>query len=502
MDTLEIESGAGVARSMVQADGDLRSVRRWEYTRFLAAISLVVVIVGAFSFLPSVDQQKNKPSGHDAPMLHQEDAQCAELSNKGSYFSVGVGVGTPRQLFDVVIDTGSNSVLVPSCVCTEADNCHSSACFRGTNTSSTFSITTNGQGHALMLEMVFGSGTLKNVLATDVVQVGSTSVMMPDGLLLVIDSRKLNLRNFDGILGMGIPRRQASSQQSGNTMVYESQLFMEVAQVSRFSICFAGGRNGALRFDPPPFENPLGSVSRKHWTLNFHGFSVGAAPAQRPTLECPTTAGNATSAGCEMIPDSGTTFLLGPHADVRALYDILCLSWSRCRNDLATNTRMSPESAFRAVLRNCSAWLQEDEEEYLPSIHLFAAGHDGREQILSLSSSSFIFMVLIRDGQGGIERVCEAAIGTTDGMPSSGEDYAPSWIMGMPLFLQYTVGHDMTTEPPSVSFDPEPCQQCGAESLTFAMGEAKQHRISRQVTGPPRFPTRWTQPSTASVLSQ
>merc|ERR1719238_1888078 len=64
---------------------------------------------------------------------------CAPLANKGSHFTVDIQVGTPGQTFSVVADTGSDAVIVPSCICKESGSCSKDdRCFRGTNKSSTF----------------------------------------------------------------------------------------------------------------------------------------------------------------------------------------------------------------------------------------------------------------------------------------------------------------------------------------------------------------------------
>merc|ERR1719199_1472255 len=64
---------------------------------------------------------------------------CAALNNYGSHFAVDVDVGTPPQRFSLVADTGSNSLIVTSCVCVDVGMCPlDDKCFRGTNRSSTF----------------------------------------------------------------------------------------------------------------------------------------------------------------------------------------------------------------------------------------------------------------------------------------------------------------------------------------------------------------------------
>merc|ERR1719159_456161 len=66
---------------------------------------------------------------------------CAPLKSRGTYYSVDINVGTPPQTFSVVADTGSDAIIIPSCVCQDHGSCSKKdRCFRGTNRSSTFAI--------------------------------------------------------------------------------------------------------------------------------------------------------------------------------------------------------------------------------------------------------------------------------------------------------------------------------------------------------------------------
>jgi len=130
---------------------------------------------------------------------------CTDLVNHGTHFTVEIEVGTPGQKFDVVADTGSDAIIVPSCACVKAGYCNGkSRCFQGTNHSSTFSIDEGPQGPPTV-RMMFGSGPVQAVLASDTVRVGKLHTKMKDGLLLMTD-QMLNIQGpFEGILGLGLP---------------------------------------------------------------------------------------------------------------------------------------------------------------------------------------------------------------------------------------------------------------------------------------------------------
>jgi hypothetical protein len=56
------------------------------------------------------------------PQIPPGRATKAPLKNHGSYSAVEIGIGTPRQSFDLVADTGSSNVIVTHCACQQT-NC-------------------------------------------------------------------------------------------------------------------------------------------------------------------------------------------------------------------------------------------------------------------------------------------------------------------------------------------------------------------------------------------
>merc|ERR1719421_819486 len=105
-----------------------------------SCLLLLVLVQGSSSSVlhKSTFIKPSKPSHKATP---HNVATCAPLKNMGSHFTVSIQVGTPGQTFNVVADTGSDSVIVPSCICKESGSCApKNRCFRGSNRSSTFLI--------------------------------------------------------------------------------------------------------------------------------------------------------------------------------------------------------------------------------------------------------------------------------------------------------------------------------------------------------------------------
>eukprot|EP00746_Dinoflagellata_sp_MGD_P001459 gnl/MRDRNA2_/MRDRNA2_102742_c0_seq1.p1 gnl/MRDRNA2_/MRDRNA2_102742_c0~~gnl/MRDRNA2_/MRDRNA2_102742_c0_seq1.p1 ORF type:complete len:650 (+),score=129.91 gnl/MRDRNA2_/MRDRNA2_102742_c0_seq1:75-2024(+) len=196
---------------------------------------------------------------------------CAPLANKGSHFTVDIEVGTPGQKFSVVADTGSDSVIVPSCLCQEEGSCdQEDRCFRGTNKSSTFVLqglnsTQLGKKQPKKLpvvQMVFGSGAVQAVVATDVVKVGTLKAKMQDGLLLMVNHQLRMVGNFEGILGLGQPKNE--------TQIKELQKQMEEDMAKSI-----GKSNPIVQQSAPLGSRPLGSQAHIEGKVNSSGSDSG-----------------------------------------------------------------------------------------------------------------------------------------------------------------------------------------------------------------------------------
>lgn len=205
-------------------------------------------------------------------------AACTDLVNHGTHFTVEIEVGTPGQKFDVVADTGSDAIIVPSCVCVKAGYCNAkSRCFQGTNRSSTFAIKDGPQGPPTV-RMMFGSGPVQAVVASDTVRVGKLKTKMEDGILLMTD-QLLNIKGpFEGILGLGLPSADAkkglikkendsatAAPPPAATMPKESAIGSNVVAEYETSIDsnifpWPGGTTGSQGADDEDHENGFNAV--------------------------------------------------------------------------------------------------------------------------------------------------------------------------------------------------------------------------------------------------
>lgn len=262
-----------------------------------------------------------------APVVEAK-ATCTSLENHGSFSSAKVGIGTPPQYFELVADTGSDNVIVQSCICKEQRFCPQEygKCFRGTGRSSTFHIemahNEAGEEGLKGFVMSFGSGDILVVKSSDKVEVGDANAFMNQSLLLMV-KQDLKIRGqFEGILGLGRPHRgdNASKMVPG---------FMKLAGIERFSMCFNDEGPGVLGLNEPRIKESLQSVGTVHWGLDFRGIAVGENA--EPLSFCQEKKPDMDTA-CGLIPDSGTTLITGPQQDIEKLYEGICLQWPRCKD--------------------------------------------------------------------------------------------------------------------------------------------------------------------------
>eukprot|EP00927_Polykrikos_kofoidii_P016573 TRINITY_DN174_c0_g1_i1.p1 TRINITY_DN174_c0_g1~~TRINITY_DN174_c0_g1_i1.p1 ORF type:complete len:545 (-),score=78.58 TRINITY_DN174_c0_g1_i1:112-1746(-) len=488
---------------------------------------------------------------------------CAKLANKGSYFTVQVAVGTPSegspaQMFDLVADTGSDNIIVESCECQKKGTCdRGDKCFVGTGHSSTFHLD-HGKAGASLVSLGFGSGTIDAAVATDVVHLAGISATAEHSLFLMYDHR-LNFQGpFEGILGLGIPKNGSISRVGGSNRqnsqdsdivkriidevlegkrhqatnpsalgtstqelgdlseeaTWKPKSMLELAGITRFSMCFNERTDGVLRLGTPALKAPLSSVGVMHWGLDFRGIRIG--DSTKPIIcsvdEMPAT----QDTPCGIIPDSGTTDILGPQEDVNEVLDAICDGWARCRSNFTALVKARELAAAAAadaygfdpfgfndtkkrdvlnlLLADCDSWILDGEGlRELPSLHFGVASvGNERKQNIELHGWSYVveysFNQTERSGLHKVaeqkvpKRMCQHAFGPMEYRTKSN---GPVWILGTPLFYTYRVDYESGTSPPSMSFtklSDEPCGAC--ENNAVLLSEA--HRTQNSLQSSPR----------------
>lgn len=500
----------------------------------------------------------NVKKGSKMPWNQQK---CTALENHEVYTSVKVAIGNPPQNFDLVADTGSDNCIVYDCSCKECPDAWGS-CFTGPARSNSFKLPmfkvdehnpNNVTTAPASMVMRFGSDDISTKIASDEVQIGPLKVYMENGLLLMVDQALSLTGHFEGILGLGRP----PDRERANLAKVQVPGFLERAHVQRFSMCFNHNAPGVLGFGTPTHRKPLSSVGKAHWSLNFHGITFGQENSKLSFC--------GSGVQCSIIPDSGTTLLVGPEEPILSIYEALCKSWERCNKmyeklkkemfhlagagievegleaqpkaslrlsppeglmatvaklaarsgedlsptpvtpvnltrlqdvkdvkdgadtllpkkaqlgDKNESYEVSPGMTLRLLLQHCTDWMsQVDINAEMPDLVFHVTDKNGNAEELKISPRSYVLAKTVDVEVPGVSNIFGMRLNTKHKerkqvcvMGFSPADYqTPTdgqiWILGMPLFYEYTAHYDRGNAPEEVTMGftsqhDEACGQC------------------------------------------
>lgn len=221
----------------------------------------------------------------------------SDFQNAQYYGPVSVG----GQNFNVIFDTGSSNLWVPSKQCT---NCGLHPLYDSSK-SSTY--VANGT----VFKIQYGSGPVAGFLSYDTVNFGGLNVQKME-FAEITDVSGLGLAfsigKFDGILGLGWPRISVD----GILPVFPTAVAQGLIQspVFAFYLGKADGVNGELTlggYDQAHFTGPINwapLTAETYWQTKLDSMTIGGVPQTNTT---------------RVILDSGTSLLAGPSADVKAI---------------------------------------------------------------------------------------------------------------------------------------------------------------------------------------
>ncbi|KAM9764291.1 pregnancy-associated glycoprotein 1-like [Dama dama] len=214
-----------------------------------------------------------------------------------------ITIGTPPQEFQVVFDTGSSDLWVPSVFCT-SPNCSTHVRFRHLE-SSTFRPTKK------TFRITYGSGSMKGFLAYDTVRIGDlVSTDQPFGLSLA--EHGFEDAPFDGILGLSYP----DISLTGGIPIFDNLKKQGAVSEPVFAFYLGKTKGSVVMFggvDHRYYKGELNWVPLTQagdWRVHMDRISM-----KRKVIAC--------SGGCEALLDTGTSLIIGPTRLVKNIQKLI-----------------------------------------------------------------------------------------------------------------------------------------------------------------------------------
>jgi len=219
-----------------------------------------------------------------------------------------ISLGSPVQDFQVVFDTGSSNLWVPSSHCPiSVIACDLHNKYNGAH-SSTY--VANGTAFAIQ----YGSGSMKGFLSQDTLNMGGLTVLRQGfAEATALPGLTFDVAKFDGILGMGFD----SISVDAVVPPWYNMISQKLVSASLFSFWLSkdprgqaggeltlGGVNTA-RYTGPVYYQPLSN--KTYWQFALGDVKVGGASQ----AYCPN--------GCIAIADTGTSLIAGPKDSIALL---------------------------------------------------------------------------------------------------------------------------------------------------------------------------------------
>ncbi|KAM8862778.1 renin isoform 2-T2 [Spinachia spinachia] len=244
----------------------------------------------------SGDDDKHNNGTVPTPLTNYLDTQ---------YFGE-ISIGSPAQMFNVVFDTGSANLWVPSQSCSP----FSTACFTHNRYDASQSRTyiENGTGFSIQ----YASGNVRGFLSEDVVVVGGIPVVQVFAEAASLSAMPFIFAKFDGVLGMGYPNVAID----GITPVFDRIMSQHVLKEEVFSVYYSRDPKHS-----PGGELVLGGTDPNYYTGNFNYLDTKQTGKWEVTMKGVSVGMQMhfCAEGCTAVIDTGSSFITGPASSVSAL---------------------------------------------------------------------------------------------------------------------------------------------------------------------------------------
>ncbi|CAI9166997.1 unnamed protein product [Rangifer tarandus platyrhynchus] len=205
-----------------------------------------------------------------------------------------ITIGTPPQEFQVVFDTGSSDLWVPSVFCT-SPTCSSHVLFRHLE-SSTF----RPKNKTFIVE--YSSGRMKGVVARDTVRIGDLVITDQEFGLSMAQSGFEGMP-FDGVLGLNYPKFSFT----GGIPIFDNLKNQGAISEPVFAFYLSKSK-------PESSVVMFGGVDKSYYQGVLHWVPLIQAGNWRVHMDCISMNRRviSCSGGCEALVDTGRSLIQGP----------------------------------------------------------------------------------------------------------------------------------------------------------------------------------------------
>jgi len=313
-----------------------------------------------------------------------------------------VAIGTPKQEFRVVMDTGSSNLWVPDSTCTDYQKSPSCRVQKKYNNESSHTFVAKCQLLSCDLFLPYGSGTVYGTLSIDTVNVGGLDLPNTTFGRVTQEPGPLSewgAPEFDGIMGLAYPII-AMPMFSFLPGPFDEMMSRKLIPRDLFSVFLSSVENDTssyVAFGDIPTANYEGSLTTApmdpmqpelgYWCVSVTGIKVG------------TTVQPGTS-GIIGVVDTGTSLIAGPPSVV------------------------NPIIAQVNATQDCS------NVHTLPNISFTIKVDGGVEKDFVLTPEEYTYRQTFADGSPA---QCQCGLFAFD----AGEGLLPLWILGDPFIRTY-----------------------------------------------------------------
>nr|AAB91421.1 pregnancy-associated glycoprotein [Equus zebra] len=244
-------------------------------------------------------------------LLHKHADSGVAFEPMRNYLDIAymgiISVGTPPQEFQVIFDTGSADLWVPSIYCS-SPACSNHNTFNPLR-SSTF--VASGQP----IKLIYGTGKMSGFVGYDTIKISSlVDRNQAFGLSVEEPDKILELATFDGILGLSYPILSVK----GVTPVFDNLWNQGLLSQKLFAFYLSSkGKKGSVVM--------FGGVDPSYYTGELHWVPVSKPLYWQISMDSISINGKviACDGGCQAIVDTGTSLLLGPQDAVLNIQEII-----------------------------------------------------------------------------------------------------------------------------------------------------------------------------------